>query len=190
MKCVQRTGLRFLLGCIALNIGTAYASVNKNLLASCESCHSKSIVNQVDIYPILHGQKQGYLETQLKAFRDGNRENAFMADVVANLTDADIAQLSSHYANQTFVKAPEQSEDRRGADVRARCVSCHGLSGNSVNTEWPNLLGQNSGYLLNQLNKFASGERKSVIMQQIANELTPSQRQQVALYYDQQGRTQ
>ncbi|WP_052706192.1 c-type cytochrome [Vibrio galatheae] len=190
MKGLQRIGVRFLLGCIALNIGAAYAGFNKGLLNSCESCHNESLVNQVDIYPILHGQKQGYLEAQLKAFRDGTRENALMADIVKGLSDKDITQLATHYSNQTFFKAPKQAADRRGADVRARCVSCHGLSGKTINTEWPNLLGQNSGYLLNQLNNFASGERKSVIMQQIANELTPEQRQQVALYYDQQGRAQ
>lgn len=190
MKCIQRTGLHFLLGCIALSASAVYADVNESLINKCEGCHSESMVEQVDTYPVLHGQKQGYLKAQLEAFRDGSRTNAMMDNIVADLSDEDIETLSSYYANQTFFKAPEKMADRRGADVRARCVSCHGLSGNTVNTEWPNLKGQNSGYLLKQLNQFASGERKSVIMEQIANELSPSQRQQVALYYDQQGRTQ
>ncbi|MDV5170187.1 hypothetical protein [Photobacterium rosenbergii] len=191
MKCAQRNWSLLLFSCLGINLGLmGSAHAAPKLIEACEACHSTNMVSQVPSYPILHGQKQGYLEKQLEAFRDGTRENPMMAGLVQNLSDSDITELAQHYSQQTFVKEAKQASDRRGADVRARCVSCHGLSGNTVNTEWPNLLGQNHDYIFNQLNKFASGERKSVIMEQIANELTLEQRKQVALYYDQQGRTQ
>lgn len=191
MNFLQRKWPLFLLGGVVINFSVVgLASAQLKALETCESCHGGNVVTQVTTYPILHGQKQGYLENQLIAFRDGSRTNEVMSGIVKNLSDHEIQALAEHYSEQKFVKAGKVASDRRGADVRARCVSCHGLSGNTVNTEWPNLQGQNSGYILNQLNSFANGERKSVIMEQIANELTPEQRKLVAVYYDQQSRTE
>jgi cytochrome c553 len=51
-----------------------------------------------------------------------------------------------------------------GAQKAAVCGACHGVNGNSVNPEWPNLAGQHAGYIAAQLDLFKQGIRNNVIM--------------------------
>lgn len=44
------------------------------------------------------------------------------------------------------------------------CVACHGKEGVSSNPEWPNLAGQNAGYLAAQLTAFREGTRDNPAM--------------------------
>jgi len=47
----------------------------------------------------LAGQKQGYLISQLKMFRDGQRVNPMMTAMSKGLSDEDIANLAAYYAS-------------------------------------------------------------------------------------------
>ena len=67
--------------------------------AICGQCHGKNGISIIPIYPNLAGQKQGYMELQLHAFRSGQRINAAMSPHAKRLTDKDIADLSAYYAN-------------------------------------------------------------------------------------------
>jgi cytochrome c553 len=67
--------------------------------AICGQCHGKNGISIIPIYPNLAGQKQGYMELQLQAFRSGQRINAAMSPHAKRLTDQDIADLSAYYAN-------------------------------------------------------------------------------------------
>jgi cytochrome c553 len=66
--------------------------------AICGQCHGKNGIAIIPIYPNLAGQKSGYMELQLKAFRSGQRINAAMTPHARRLTDQDIADLSAYYA--------------------------------------------------------------------------------------------
>jgi cytochrome c553 len=48
-----------------------------------------------------------------------------------------------------------------GEKAASACRHCHAAGGNSVLPEVPNLASQNAGYLLEQMNKFVLGQRKS-----------------------------
>lgn len=63
------------------------------------------------------------------------------------------------------------------------CANCHGEEGVSKTPDVPNLAGQNPGYLLEQIRKFAAGERKDAFMQGLIKVLKDEERLQVALYY-------
>jgi cytochrome c553 len=63
------------------------------------------------------------------------------------------------------------------------CVNCHGDEGISKAPEIPNLAGQNPAYLLEQIRKFGSGERKDQFMQGLIKVLKDEERVQIALYY-------
>lgn len=63
------------------------------------------------------------------------------------------------------------------------CVNCHGDDGLSKINEVPNLAGQNAAYLLEQIRKFGTGERKDQFMQGLIKVLKDEERVQVALYY-------
>lgn len=63
------------------------------------------------------------------------------------------------------------------------CANCHGEDGISKTADVPNLAGQNPAYLLEQIRKFGSGERKDPFMQGLIKVLKDDERLQIALYY-------
>jgi cytochrome c553 len=66
------------------------------------------------------------------------------------------------------------------------CRHCHGDGGNSVLPDVPNLASQNAVYLLEQMNKFAQGQRKSQFMEGLIKALTPDERVNIALFLSRQ----
>ena len=76
---------------------------------------------------------------------------------------------------------------QRGQASASVCRHCHGTGGNSVQPEVPNLAGQNAAYLLEQMNKFTHGQRKSsAFMEGLIKALSPDERIDVALFLSQQ----
>ena len=77
-------------------VGDPQAGPQKAVM--CGNCHGQDGISTIPIYPNLAGQKQQYMELQLKAFRAGVRINAAMTPHAKNLSDQDIADLSAFYA--------------------------------------------------------------------------------------------
>jgi len=76
---------------------------------------------------------------------------------------------------------------QRGQKDASVCRHCHGAGGNSVLPEVPNLASQNAGYLLEQMNKFVLGQRKSsAFMEGMIKALTPEERINIALFLSRQ----
>ncbi|MBW8457398.1 MAG: c-type cytochrome [Thiobacillus sp.] len=76
---------------------------------------------------------------------------------------------------------------QRGQKDASVCRHCHGAGGNSVLPEVPNLASQNAAYLLEQMNKFVQGQRKSsAFMEGMIKALTPDERIAIALFLSQQ----
>jgi len=67
--------------------------------ALCAACHGANGISMSPIWPNLAGQKEQYLVKQIKAFRDGTRQDPTMAPMVAALTDTDIDNLAAYYAS-------------------------------------------------------------------------------------------
>jgi len=159
----------------------------ETLTATCSACHGQLGISSNNEWPSLAGQKKGYLLQQLKAFKKGTRENAMMTGILNNISDEQLDNIAQHYASLPFNKAKASIINKAGKNKRANCISCHGMQGKTVNDTWPNLAGQNKGYLLKQLKDFSSKKRKSIIMNVIANELNEQQMIDVAEYYQQIG---
>lgn len=68
----------------------------------CVVCHGMNGVSVIDNYPSLAGQKEQYLIKQMKAFRDGNRKDPVMWNMVASLDEAMIVSLAKFYASKTL----------------------------------------------------------------------------------------
>lgn len=68
--------------------------------AICASCHGPTGISMSPLWPNLAGQKEQYLIKQIKAFRDGTRQDPMMAPMVAALTDTDIENLAAYYSSQ------------------------------------------------------------------------------------------
>ena len=91
-------GLLLLAPAIAFSAGNAANGQNKS--AVCHACHGATGVAVQSIYPSLGGQHQNYLSKSIRAFRSGERQNAIMAPMVANLSDVDIEDIAAWYASQ------------------------------------------------------------------------------------------
>jgi len=65
----------------------------------------------------------------------------------------------------------------------ASCASCHGADGISPNETWPSLAGQSAQYLVKIMTAYKSGEQKDVAMTPLAQDLSDSDIQDLAVYY-------
>lgn len=65
----------------------------------CQVCHGIDGIAKIPIAPHLAGESQIYLETQLKAFRNGKREHEMMTVVAKSLKDDEITSLAQWYSS-------------------------------------------------------------------------------------------
>lgn len=70
-----------------------------------------------------------------------------------------------------------------GRKASSFCANCHGVDGNSKLGEVPNLAAQNPIYLLNQVNKFYTGERKDPWMEPAIRLLNEGERLNIVAYF-------
>lgn len=108
MKMIQTAGLTLavVMGGVAFS-GTAIAAgdavVGGDKITVCVACHGKDGIATADIYPNLAGQSAAYLESSLKAYREGQRKggmSAVMSPQATNLSDEDIADIAAYYSQQ------------------------------------------------------------------------------------------
>ncbi len=98
----MRTCLSFALGAALLTGGAALAgdiAAGKTKAASCAGCHGADGISANPLWPNLAGQKAPYLVKQLKAFRDGVRQDPMMSAMARPLSDADIENLAAYYSS-------------------------------------------------------------------------------------------
>jgi cytochrome c553 len=76
-------------------------AVGKALAKNCAACHGETGVASNPAWPMLAGQKAGYLVNALKAFKAGLRKDPMMAGVTRGLSDADITNLAAYFSAQS-----------------------------------------------------------------------------------------
>jgi len=64
------------------------------------------------------------------------------------------------------------------------CAGCHGAAGISKNPMWPNLAGQQQGYLVKQLKAFRDGSRSDPMMTPMAKPLSDEDIANLAAWYN------
>jgi cytochrome c553 len=179
--------------------GSVQAGTTK--AAVCFSCHGPNGNSQNPVWPRLAGQNAVYITEQLHAFRDGIRKNPVMQPMAAGLSDQDIDNLAVFFAAQTptgleadpsYWKAGQalyvHGDESHGIPA---CAACHGPVGRgNPAAGYPALEAQQSVYVVAQLQNYANGTRystttatpNSIIMSDIAKNLTPEQIRDVASY--------
>lgn len=99
------------------------------------------------------------------------------------VSDVDLnARLKEVEASPRLLEAA----NKNGAKVAAFCANCHGEGGNSTNPDTPNLAGQNTSYLLEQVRQFAEGKRRNLFMEGLIRALSPEEKIGVVLHYSHQ----
>jgi cytochrome c553 len=173
--------------------GDAEAGAQK--VAVCATCHGAEGISLSPQFPNLAGQVPGYIAAQLAAFKAGDRQNAMMAPMAANLSEQDMADIDAFYA----LKSPrpgsvteEQADAAKRGEKLYRggytpfqvpaCMGCHGPAGSGIPPTYPRVNAQHADYLEAQLLAFKSGERSHEMMSPIAFKLNPAQMRELALY--------
>lgn len=128
----------------------------------CGECHGLEGVSAVERFPHLAGQSGGYIEKQLRDFRDGRRANDFgqMSGSVSELTEETIPLVAAYFSAQRPFAWPAPAPVAAlpaFPSPPAECFSCHGPNGGGG--EAPRLAGQHAGYLARQLRDFRDGRR-------------------------------
>ncbi|MET0533806.1 MAG: c-type cytochrome [Steroidobacter sp.] len=77
----------------------------------------------------------------------------------------------------------------KGQAKAAPCVACHGVNGNSVNPEWPNLAGQHETYIKRQLTAFKNDVRQNPLMSAMAKPLSDEDMADLGAYFSSQALT-
>jgi cytochrome c553 len=67
--------------------------------AVCSACHGINGVSVADAIPNLAGQKAAYIESQLKALKDGSRKHPVMNAIAAQLSPDDIGNVAAYFSS-------------------------------------------------------------------------------------------
>lgn len=78
--------------------------------AVCAACHGARGVSVSDTIPNLAGQKARYLESQLRALKQGSRKNGIMNAIASQLSTEEIANLAAHFAAQPATASSARSD--------------------------------------------------------------------------------
>lgn len=195
-KLLMAAVLGMAMGSSTIVMAAGDAAAGKKKAAVCAACHGSDGNSLSDGFPKLAGQHESYIVKQLMDFKQGNRKNAIMAPMVANLSEQDMADLGAYFASQKtapgavsedLVAAGEQIY--RGGNKETglpACMACHGPNGSGMPAaKWPKLASQYSAYVETQLHAFAKGERSNDpngMMRDIASKMSDDEIKAVSAY--------
>jgi cytochrome c553 len=167
------------------------------VLEVCSSCHGENGVSISPDFPHLAGQSGAAIYKQLHDYRTGSRTHELMTDLAKALEEPVIADVAAYYAAQrqrrpnpaTLAESPEPivrlvelGDPERNIPP---CAACH-RQGSGGPVETPILAEQQSEYLVQQMQMYASGQRRNDVyarMRTIAAKLTPAEIRGLAAYY-------
>ncbi|MBA5639813.1 cytochrome c4 [Duganella sp. LX20W] len=154
----------------------------------CSNCHGMHGVSTSPNFPHLAAQSPAYLEGQLRAFRSHGRADPagfeYMWGISARLTDQQIADLGTYYAQQPAPGGHSSNAalEQRGQAIFANgvsangvpaCASCHGAHGEGMGA-FPRLAGQHADYVSKQLAVFQRTDQRpeGAVMKTVAHALS------------------
>ena len=162
----------------------------------CSTCHGPRGISTSPEFPNLAAQRQGYLVSQLDAFRAKTREEKvahdFMWGIAYNLDDPMMKSVAQYYSSQPppAGRPGDSAMVAKGKQLFAKglpergippCATCHAANAEGL-ADFPRLAGQHAKYILNQLNYIQSLVRKAPVMHGIVKDLTPDEMQALAVY--------
>ncbi len=166
----------------------------KTVAALCAACHGKAGMSVNPVWPNLAGQHANYLVNSLEAFKSGSRKNDMMSPMASGLTDANMRNVAAYFSKASCgVTGGDKAKAELGKArvAEAGCSACHsagglrgkGAAGISASKSWPNLAGQNDGYLSVALKSFKDGTRSQPVMSSVAKTLSDADIENISAYF-------
>src|SRR4029453_2039194 len=110
-------GMSVLLAVVPLAQAADIEAGKAKVATVCAACHGANGVSVTDAIPNLAAQRAGYIEAQLKAFKDGLRKPASatspaatMAAIASQLSPEDMANVAAYFATLPGAPAAAKSE--------------------------------------------------------------------------------
>ena len=152
----------------------------------CASCHGEHGLPSDPTVPIIWGQQPAYIQTELNAYRNGDRESQIMSSIAESLSDAEMLQIAAYFGHAQWPVRSDAPPSAPAPGAVATCQACHNANlagGIGPTGVAPRLAGQFSRYLLDTMNAYADGERaNSATMSTLMQSLSPEDRKAVADY--------
>jgi cytochrome c553 len=195
-KLVAALSLVAALGCSAPAFAAGSVEAGQAKSATCGACHGMDGNSLSPEWPNLAGQHAAYIESQLKAFKSGERQNDLMSPMAMILSDEDMADLSAYFAAQK-ARGGETEPSKLALGQRVfragnvekgliACAGCHGPSGRgNPLAGYASIQGQHATYVANQLRAYKSGARgtdPNQMMRNVAALLSEEEIEAVASY--------
>jgi cytochrome c553 len=183
-------------GLVSFTANAADIEAGKAKSAVCAACHGADGNSANAAWPSLAGQHATYIYKQLQDFKEGRRNDATMAGMVALLNDEDMKNVAAYFESQQ-PKAVTFDPDMielgesiyRGGITEtsvAACMSCHSPSGKGNGPAgWPSLKGQYPEYLVLQMQNFKQGLRANdsgEMMRNVVVRMSDREMKSVAAY--------
>lgn len=155
----------------------AYAADVNKLAESCAGCHGKDGANAEGDVPNIGGFSLKYYAMTMDhykkkerpcvetKFRSGDKKGtkSDMCQVVKDLSDDDIKQLSQHFAGKKFVRTTQKFDAALAAKGKGihdkSCEKCHSEAASLADDDAGILAGQKTHYLKEQTEFFLAGKR-------------------------------
>jgi len=161
-----------------------------NLAYTCLGCHGiEGYRNAYPSYrvPKLGGQKAGYIELALKAYRAGTRPHPTMQAQGQSLSDEDIADLAAYFEGEEVARDQVTRETIEGIAAAQPCLACHGAgAAEGLQPTPPTLSGQWESYIVHALRQYKSGARANNVMTAFAANLSDEDIAAIARVYSRQ----
>ncbi|MCY3987984.1 MAG: hypothetical protein OXF94_05220 [Gammaproteobacteria bacterium] len=156
------------------------------LAEPCLGCHG--IEGNMTTYPPYHvprlgGQNPNYIVKALQGYAGDDRVHAGMHAQAADLTEQELRDIGAYFGAEAAVEANVEVEPPESGIY---CVSCHGVNGVSITTEFPHLAGQHADYLNETIRQYLEGERSDISMNAFLNMLTEEQLNELSEFYESQ----
>jgi cytochrome c553 len=183
-------------GLVPFTANAADIEAGKAKSAVCAACHGADGNSANAAWPSLAGQHATYIYKQLQDFKQGRRNDATMAGMVALLNDEDMKNVAAYFESQqpkAVAFDPDMIEMGeniyRGGITEtsaAACMSCHSPSGKGNGPAgWPSLKGQHPEYLVLQMQNFKQGLRANdsgEMMRNVVARMSDKEMKSVAAY--------
>lgn len=163
-------------GAMATELSAEAIERGKAASVTCVACHQANgngmNIPNGESWPRLAGLDRDYMVAQLHAFKEGTRVNASMLAFANMLNDEQINDVASYYANLpvTQIDTPDVDEKllKHGERLALEgdwdryivsCNSCHGVGSQGNGSSFPELAGQQPGYIAQQIRAWKEGTR-------------------------------
>jgi cytochrome c553 len=176
----------------------------ERIAINCVACHGEHGVSEQEWIPTIAGIDRMVLYKELADYRTEKRLSGPMSAMAQSLTPQQAADVAAFFSSLRGIRHPADADTSnipvrsyRTTDPTIRliyagdpkrglpgCATCHGPGAYRLGV--PGLMGQNAMYLNNQLSAFAQATRHNDMnmpMRTVAQLLTQSERQSLALYY-------